>query len=137
VTVLLPTAANFAAGAALIGVLVLYAQNVLGLGAVGFGVLLTAGGVGGIAGVLAAPVLGRVVAPHRSLAAIVAVAAAALVGMAVAPNAWWGGTASRWCQAASARPPSSTCHCGKRSSQPISAVASPASPDGWVPPVTR
>ncbi len=48
-------------------VLVLYSQEVLGLGAVGYGLLLTAGAAGGVAGGLICPTLARRFGSERSL----------------------------------------------------------------------
>ncbi|SFJ80254.1 MFS transporter [Jannaschia pohangensis] len=67
--------------------LVLFSQDILGLGAVGHGLLLTAGAVGGVAGGLLAPGVARRWGPTRSLrVSLVAFACAyALIGVAKAP----------------------------------------------------
>ncbi|MGI3184787.1 MFS transporter [Nioella aestuarii] len=48
-------------------ILVLYAQEILGLGAFGFGMLLTAGALGGVVGGLACPSLAARLGPRNSL----------------------------------------------------------------------
>ncbi len=69
-------------------ILVLFAQERLGLGATGFGVLLTAGAVGGIFGSLIAEKVTDVLGAGRTLLACVALSAAPLVVQALTTNAY-------------------------------------------------
>lgn len=64
-------------------VLVLYAQEILGLGAVGFGLLLTAGALGGVTGGLICPTLAARLGPRNSLLVALAVMPLTYVAMAL------------------------------------------------------
>ncbi|QIN80919.1 MFS transporter [Rubrobacter marinus] len=67
-------------------VLVLYAQDVLGLGGVGYGLLLTAGGVGGFLGSLLAGRIGALLGTGRALFAVMFVQGPAFAGVALSGN---------------------------------------------------
>jgi MFS family permease len=85
-TLVIVGAAVAAADSAWLAVFVLYTRDVLGLGALGFGLLLASGAGGGLAGSLAA---GRLVARFRHRAVLawaLAVTAGTPVLLAVAPN---------------------------------------------------
>ena len=69
-------------------VLVLHAQDNLGLGDVGFGLLLAGAAVGGVAGAQAAPLLIRRVGRYRSLVTTVVVMAVGIAIMGATSNAW-------------------------------------------------
>ena len=69
-------------------VLVLFAQQRLGLGSVGFGLLLTAGAVGGLAGSLVAPWLGRHAGRAQVMAAGFVVGGLARVGIGLTRSPW-------------------------------------------------
>ena len=62
-------------------VLVLYSQEVLGIGAIGHGLLLTAGAAGGVAGGLLCPALARRLGPERSLWIALALMPVPFVGL--------------------------------------------------------
>lgn len=64
-------------------ILVLYAQEVLGLGAVGFGLLLTAGALGGVAGGLICPAVAARFGPRNSLLLALAIMPLTYVAMAL------------------------------------------------------
>lgn len=70
-------------GAATLGVLVLLATGELGLGAGGFGLLLTGGAAGGIAAGFLGALLGGLVAGNVALRAPFYLGAACLAGMAI------------------------------------------------------
>lgn len=72
-------------------VLVLYAQEVLGLGAVGFGVLLTAGAAGGVAGGLLCPVIAKRLGSSRSLWLALALMPLPFLGLALTSSSWGAG----------------------------------------------
>ena len=72
-------------------ILVLFAQEQLGLGSVGYGLLLAAHGVGGILGSLTATRLGRHAGTATLLLSAVLVRAAAWLVFAVVSNAWIAG----------------------------------------------
>ncbi len=69
-------------------VLVLYAQEVLGLGPTGHGLLLTAGAAGGVLGGLAGPWIIRKLTPTRSLHLALWMMPLAFALMAIAPGPW-------------------------------------------------
>jgi len=75
-----------AAHLATMTVMVLFAQEILGLDAIGFGLLLTAGAAGGVAGGLLCPWLAAWLGPQRSL--MVALALFPLPYLAL----WWTGS---------------------------------------------
>jgi MFS family permease len=70
---------------------VLFAQDELGLGSVGYGLLLTGHGVGGVIGALVAARLGRRAGTAALLVAAVLVRAGTQLGLGVVANAWLGG----------------------------------------------
>lgn len=78
---------------AILTILVLYAQEVLGLDALGYGVLLTAGAAGGVIGGLIAPAIAARVGMRFSLCASLAVFAAAHLILALTHSAWLAGVA--------------------------------------------
>jgi MFS family permease len=74
-----------------LAILVLLAQDELGLGSVGYGLLLTGHGVGGVIGALVATRLGRRAGTAALLVAAVLVRAGTQLGLGVVANAWLGG----------------------------------------------
>lgn len=78
---------------AAVAVLVLHAQDNLGLEEVGFGLLLATAAVGGIAGAQAAPRILEIFGRRRSVVASVAGLAAGLAIMGAAGSAWIAGIA--------------------------------------------
>ena len=68
--------------------LVLHVQENLGLGARGYGLILAAGAVGGIAGGVAADRIVRAMGPGPAAQWMTLASALAFAGMAVAPNGW-------------------------------------------------
>lgn len=69
-------------------VLVLYSQEVLGLGAVGHGMLLTAGAAGGVAGGLLCPALAKRLGSERSLWVALALMPLPFVGLYATSSVW-------------------------------------------------
>ena len=67
-------------------VLVLYAQDVLGLGSVGYGLLLTTGGVGGFVGSLLAGRIGALLGTGRALFLVMFIQGPAFAGVALSGN---------------------------------------------------
>ncbi|WP_129842249.1 MFS transporter [Streptomyces sp. RFCAC02] len=76
------------AGAGVAAVQVLYAREILGLGSLGFAVLTSAGGVGGLLGGLFASRVTRRIGMARSLFALLGVEAAVYATAAVVSDAW-------------------------------------------------
>lgn len=72
--------------AAFDAIFVLFAQNILGLGSFGFGVLLAAGAIGGVAGSMVADRIVHYLGPGRSLHAVLLSNAAALAVIAATDN---------------------------------------------------
>lgn len=72
-------------------VLVLYAQEVLGLGAVGFGMLLTAGAAGGVAGGLLCPFIAARLGASRSLWVALACMPLPFLGLYLTSAVWVAG----------------------------------------------
>jgi MFS family permease len=92
----LRTMAALAAGINLLSVaygaiLVLFAQERLGLGSVGFGLLLSAGAVGGVVGSMVAPWLSRRAGPVRVLVGGSVVGGLARVGIGLTHSPWIAG----------------------------------------------
>ena len=75
-----------AAFAGLEAILVLFAQDILGLGSVGFGILLTAGAIGGLLGSFVAEPVANFLGHGRALLTAVLVEAAVLAGIALSGN---------------------------------------------------
>lgn len=92
---LLALAAMLGAGnlvfSAVFSVLVLFAQEVLGLGSFGYGVLLTAGGVGGVLGALLAGRLGSWLGTGRALSAVLLLQGPAFAAIALSDNPFFVG----------------------------------------------
>ena len=78
---------------AILTVLVLYAQEVLGLGAFGYGMLLTAGAAGGVIGGIVAPAIARRAGMRTSLCASLAAFGATHLLLALAQSPALAGTA--------------------------------------------
>jgi MFS family permease len=72
-------------------IMVLFAQEVLGLGSVGFGLLLTGSAVGGVAGSVVAPRLSRRLGPVPVMTGGFIVAGIASVGIGLTHNPWVAG----------------------------------------------
>jgi MFS family permease len=87
VAVLVRTAATLFGGICAMALLPLFARRTLGLGALGFGVLLGAMGVGAIVTAVVLPTLEGKLSAEKTLSAGTIVFAAALAGLAVVPNA--------------------------------------------------
>lgn len=84
-----------AAGFAVEGIfaiLVLYAQEILGLGEVGYGVLITAFAAGGVAGSLLAERVSRLLGTGRTISVIFLLEAAAFATLALTTNPFLAGT---------------------------------------------
>ncbi|MYZ10025.1 MFS transporter [Streptomyces sp. SID2999] len=80
-------------------VLALFAHERLGVGALGFGLLLTAEAAGGLLGTGVASVLGRRLGTGLALSCTAAVEGVAVLGLAVAPDAYVAGVALAVCGA--------------------------------------
>lgn len=80
-------------GSVFFALLVLYAQDVLGLSATGYGILLSAAAAGGLAGSLLGPGLLRRIGPKAGLLAGVAGFSATSLVLALAPPVWAVGAA--------------------------------------------
>ncbi|MFJ4007551.1 MFS transporter [Streptomyces sp. NPDC090023] len=80
-------------------VLALFAHDRLGVGAFGFGLLLTAEAAGGLVGAGVASALGRRLGTGAALSCTAAVEGFAVLGLAVAPNAYVAGGALAVCGA--------------------------------------
>jgi Na+/melibiose symporter-like transporter len=72
-------------------ILVLFAQGELGLGGVGFGLLLAASAAGGLLGSVVAPRLGRQVGTGRLLVAVTLLNAACYLLFGLSSNPWVAG----------------------------------------------
>jgi MFS family permease len=72
-------------------IMVLFAQEVLGLGSVGFGLLLTGSAVGGVAGSVVAPRLSRRLGPVPVMTGGFIIAGFAAVGIGLTRNPWVAG----------------------------------------------
>ena len=79
------------AGSAGTAILVLFAQERLGLGSVGYGVLLTGEAVGGLAGSAVASRISQRIGPGATLIACLVGMAGALLGIGVTSSAWVAG----------------------------------------------
>lgn len=80
-------------------VLALFAHDHLGIGAFGFGLLLTAEATGGLLGAAIASFLGRRLGTGTALTCTAAVEGLAVLGLAAAPNPWVAGLALAVCGA--------------------------------------
>ncbi|MFJ5231943.1 MFS transporter [Kitasatospora sp. NPDC088391] len=80
-------------------VLALFAHDRLGVGATGFGLLLTTEAAGGLAGAALASFLGRRLGTGAALTCTAAVEGVAMLGLAAAPNAYVAGLALAVCGA--------------------------------------
>ncbi|WP_083982210.1 MFS transporter [Actinomadura hibisca] len=80
-------------------VLALFAHDRLGIGALGFGLLLTAEATGGLLGAGIAPFLGRRLGTGTALTCTAAVEGLAMLGLAAAPNPYAAGLALAVCGA--------------------------------------
>jgi MFS-type transporter involved in bile tolerance (Atg22 family) len=72
-------------------IMVLFAQERLGLGSVGFGLLLTGSAVGGVAGSVVAPRLSRRLGPVPVMTGGFIVAGFAAIGIGLARSPWVAG----------------------------------------------
>ena len=75
-------------GAATMATIVLFAQEILALGSVGFGLLMVAGGIGGLAGSLAGPTLAKRIGSGPSMLLTMVVPIATGLIIATTSNAW-------------------------------------------------
>ena len=80
-------------GAMIMATIVLFAQEILTLGSVGFGLLMVAGGVGGLLGSIAGPTLAQRIGSGPSMMLTMAAPIAVLAAIAVTSNPWVVGAA--------------------------------------------
>jgi len=78
-------------GTGIVAVFVLFAQDILGLGEVGYGLIMTAIGAGGLIGALTAPIVTRRMGQGTTLLATLILLAAGAFIMGTTNNAWVAG----------------------------------------------
>ena len=90
-TLALMAGATNLVGTGIVAVFVLFAQDILGLGEVGYGLIMAVLGVGGLIGALASPIVTRRLGQGTTLLATLVLLAAGAFGMGTTNNAWVAG----------------------------------------------